>query len=128
MTIFLRISLGLFLLTLLSCTQFVARSVSKESKPCQSLCEKRFDKCNQNCRNNCQQCVAYAKQKASENYLYYQHEQYLKGGVIARDLQSYRDPLQCRKITCSCPADFELCMQSCGGIIQKRLQAAPVCQ
>lgn len=95
---------------------------------CAASCEQRSDQCNASCRNNCQQCQAFSKQTTMEHYRHYVHEQNVKGRSIARDLNSYRDPLQCRKITCNCRADYRVCIQSCGGVVKKQLQAAPYCQ
>jgi hypothetical protein len=35
---------------------------------------------------------------------------------VSRDLNSYRDPLQCRKVTCDCLADNNVCKASCRGL------------
>jgi hypothetical protein len=43
-------------------------------------------------------------------------------------LNSYRDPLQCRKVTCNCHADYQVCIQSCSGVIHKQLRVASACQ
>ncbi len=94
---------------------------------CQKNCESRVVACNKTCRNNCQQCNAYAKEKTAKSYYRYQHERYVKGEMLALELNSFRDPLQCRKTTCNCRADYQVCMQACGGVIHKRLQVTPAC-
>lgn len=94
---------------------------------CQQRCEIEADKCHAMCRNNCAQCSAYANQSAKTSYRKYQREKVIEGGTIARQLKSYRDPLQCRKTTCSCKADYQLCISSCGGKIRKQLKETPVC-
>lgn len=94
---------------------------------CKMNCDQRAAACQKVCRNNCPQCCSYANQSAKNSYCNYRHEQIVKGGFIVRQLKSYRDPLQCRKTTCNCKADYQICIQTCGGRIPKRLKAAPLC-
>lgn len=94
---------------------------------CKKNCQQHLIACSQICHNNCQECSQSAHCKAAHNYYRYRHQQYVQGGILARELNSYRDPLQCRKITCDCAADYKVCTQSCEGLIRKRLQAAPIC-
>lgn len=94
---------------------------------CQVHCQERLTACKANCRNNCRLCDSYAEKQAILRYFTYQHEEFVEGGYIARDLQSFRDPLQCRKTTCDCPADYNMCMQACRGVILKEVRKAPNC-
>jgi len=94
---------------------------------CKINCQQRLNSCNQLCHDSCQQCEAFARQTTAKSYQQYKNEQYVSCGIIARELKSYRDPLQCRKTTCDCPADYRVCIQSCAGLIHKRLQVAPTC-
>lgn len=94
---------------------------------CKMNCDQRAAACQKVCRNNCPQCCSYANQSAANAYYDYRHEQIVKGGFIVRQLKSYRDPLQCRKTTCNCKADYQICIQTCGGRIPKQLKAAPQC-
>jgi hypothetical protein len=128
MKTFSRAGLAFLLLSLISCAAHHTTTPTKATySMCKASCDVRARECNKTCRNSCPQCTAYADQSTSESYLYYQHEQYVKGGIIARELKSYRDPLQCRKTTCNCPADYNVCIQACGGVVRKRLQVTPVC-
>ena len=94
---------------------------------CELKCKQGFSQCLPACKNNCVRCMVRASQSARKHYLRYQHQQSVQGKNIVRELNSYRDPLQCRKTTCNCWADFNVCMQSCRGLIQKSLQVAPTC-
>lgn len=94
---------------------------------CAASCETRAIACKKICRNNCQNCSTANSRKAAKNYAHYIKERCVRGDIIALQLNSFRDPLQCRKVTCDCRADFQVCMQACGGVIHKRLQPAPVC-
>lgn len=122
------VSLLLVTLSLCACIQFLSAEQKTTQTACIATCEQRAAACTKVCRNNCRQCQARAGQSTSESYLYYQHEQFVKCDIVARQLNSYRDPLQCRKVTCSCSADYQICMQSCGSGIKKQLRVAPVCQ
>lgn len=95
---------------------------------CVATCEHRANLCAASCKNNCQNCLASARESSFLSYKHYVHEQCVKGGIVTRELKSYSDPLQCRKITCNCPSDYQVCMQSCGGVIRKQLRVASVCQ
>lgn len=94
---------------------------------CVKTCEKRWQACHAVCRKNCQACVDSSNASTVCQYRRYMHEQYVQGNIVTRDLQSYRDPLQCRKTTCHCLADYQDCSQMCTGNIYKRLQIAPAC-
>lgn len=116
----------IILTSILSGCAPILRNTSFDS--CQQKCRTHLNECVLQCRNNCPYCSNYAQSKAQKSYINYLHEEFVKGGYIIRDLQSYRDPLQCRKITCDCASDYNLCMQSCGSkIIYKVLQPAPIC-
>lgn len=65
---------------------------------------------------------------AMKSYGRYVHEQEVQGGMVIQELKSYRDPLQCRKVSCNCMADYNVCVQGMSGIIHKRLQVNPACE
>ena len=94
---------------------------------CKVLCQHRLVACGQTCHDNRRLCGISAKATAARAYRQYQHEEFVKGGFIARDLNSYRNLLQCRKTTCNCHADYDVCYQSCTGVIHKSLQVPPAC-
>ena len=94
---------------------------------CKQNCLKRAQSCAEQCHDNCHECSRSATRSAAMSYNKYKMEQVIQGGMMARDLNSYRDPLQCRKISCDCSADYQVCVQSCGGRIYKRLQTTKVC-
>lgn len=96
-------------------------------RACMTTCESRLAACSKVCRNNCSQCTAAAAQSTIRHSAHYEHEQYVKGALIALQLNSFRDPLQCRKTTCNCTGDYQICVQSCGGAIAKRLQHVTLC-
>ncbi len=95
-----------------------AKNTKIPEKPptCLSICQQYFNQCTINCRNNCKDCTAESKAKAAEHFRYYLHEQYVQGVAVTRNLQSYRDPLQCRKVTCNCAADIKNCRQGCSNL------------
>lgn len=94
---------------------------------CKQQCLKKAYSCGRVCQDNCRGCSRSATKSASVSYNEYKTQLILQGGILSRDLNSYRDALQCRKITCDCSADYNVCVQSCGGRIHKRLQTTKVC-
>ena len=123
----IRFILCFTVILLASCAnQFSVERINHRAM-CINTCKLHVKECSKTCENNCQQCNQLSNDSTSHNYNKYKHEQCVQGGVIARDLNSYRDPLQCRKISCDCLADYTLCAEACDGIIHKRLQIAPVC-
>ena len=118
----------IFFLLCSACTVQHNKLTSTQSlNTCHYLCIKKFNLCKESCLNYCQFCVKSADNSAKYAYMSYIHEEKIQGGSIDRGLQSYRDPLQCRKTSCNCYADLVVCKQSCTGIIQKRLEITPVC-
>ncbi|KTC66138.1 acyltransferase (plasmid) [Legionella adelaidensis] len=94
---------------------------------CKLVCLKKFDACINNCRDSCSNCSACSSKATANSYKQYVHEELVQGGFLVRQLNSYRDPLKCRKPTCNCKADRRVCEQSCEGVIHKRLQVPPTC-
>jgi len=100
---------------------------SGERAACHSTCQQRLMVCNKTCVNSCPACCLSANQRAAREYSHYKKQQSIQGNGIIRQLDSYRDPLQCRKTTCECPTDYRTCIQTCTGKFPKRLQVAPSC-
>lgn len=100
---------------------------SPEQMACKTSCQQRLMACNKTCNNSCSKCCLSSTQRAVRGYQYYKYQQDIQGLPVIRQLNSYRDPLQCRKTTCECPTDYRTCIQTCAGKIPKRLQVAPVC-
>ncbi|WP_131775561.1 acyltransferase [Legionella impletisoli] len=94
---------------------------------CKAECAKRFEACCKVCKNSCKNCSQCTTQAAARSYAQFKHRQCVQGAMISRELQSFRDPLQCSKTTCECIGDYRICEQSCTGLIHKRLQVAPTC-
>ncbi|OGV42031.1 MAG: hypothetical protein A3F46_08075 [Legionellales bacterium RIFCSPHIGHO2_12_FULL_42_9] len=117
----------LSLALLMSCThQLSSRQPVIDPTHCKVVCKQHLESCQKTCRNNCMQCNAYAASQTSTSYRRYAHEQYVKGAMRIRQLNSYHDPLQCAKTTCNCSADYQVCKQSCRGFIDKQLLAPPI--
>jgi hypothetical protein len=121
---FTRITLFIAALLLTACTN---PRLANDLALCKKGCQHQLNSCSLVCRNNCLQCGKAANCSAARHYNKYKQEQIIQGRVIARELNSYRDPLQCRKVTCNCLADYNVCTQSCEGVLHKRLQPVPAC-
>jgi hypothetical protein len=117
------------MLLLISCASRLPFGLTAQDVvKCKAVCQHRMQICGKNCINNCSQCSYDSNQKTLQRYARYVHEQCVKGKKVIRRLKSYQDPLQCRKTTCNCAADYHLCNQSCSGSIHKQLLAPPVCR
>ena len=120
----IRVVVCCFFMLIASCAN---RTVPINYVACIASCESSFGNCSGVCGNNCSQCRAAALQKTAKNYSRYKNEKIVAGKIVALQLNSFRDPLQCRKVTCNCQADYMLCLQACGRAIPKRLEYAPLC-
>ena len=94
---------------------------------CSNVCLSQLNQCKIECRNNCSTCSRFEIAQAADAFKHYVYEQRMKGARVIRSLNSYRDPLQCRKTTCNCVQDFQVCHQACTGFIHKELKVPPVC-
>lgn len=124
----LRIACCVFCIGLFGCAtspqkMYKTRGLSQ----CQQVCVQHLESCQQNCTNNCRNCQEAVTDSAATNFFNYANELQVQGGYINRRLKSYRDPLQCRKVTCNCAIDFNTCNQACTGIVQKKLKPLPYC-
>jgi len=95
----------------------------RQLKSCHIKCNMKLDICNKQCKNNALECAVKANIEASKNFKRYKKREFIQGKVLIEELQSFKDPLQCRKVTCSCQEDFRVCNQSCRGKIYKHLKA-----
>lgn len=118
----------IFLLSLFGCATDEKIQVNPQSLTlCKMTCVQHLEFCQKNCTNNCPTCSADSSYTSKSNHLKYVHEKQVQGGFNTRGLNSYRDPLQCRKVTCNCTSDFITCNQGCVGVIKKRLRSVPYC-
>lgn len=109
------------------CTTHQDAVVQQEKRVCLKTCEIRLNTCANTCNKTCEACEQLANQTMQDHYQGYRHDRFVQGKAVARQLQSYRDPLQCRKATCDCKADFRVCAEACAGKIHKRLQVPETC-
>jgi hypothetical protein len=126
MNFLIRIFFCILLLGLFACVSKNSLR-GQEIAQCNMTCIKHFEFCRQNCVDNCPNCSWKSTQQSAVNFAKYVNERAVQGKKVMRELNSYRDPLQCRKVTCNCMADLVACKQSCSGVIHKRLQAIPNC-
>lgn len=125
--LFLFLSLGVFF-CLSACTSPHGDAVEAQAKRvCIAHCETALKQCQSRCDNHCRACEKEAVQETKKDYQRYLKERCVEGKSLIRRLQSYHDPLQCRKTTCDCPADFRVCVESCRGSIHKQVQVEKSC-
>ena len=101
--------------------------VSQEARTCKVRCQVAYERCQEQCHDACKPCVQQGNEQATAAYKRYHHERCVQGKTIVRQLQSYCNPLECRKTSCDCPADYRMCVEGCSGEIHKRLQVLPTC-
>ena len=124
-----RFILCILLIGLFSCSLSPKEDAKRAQalRACIQQCEVKSAVCNQRCNDSCKQCEWEANQAMAKRYKTYVHEQCVQGERAALQLQSFRDPLKCRKTSCDCPADYRLCVGACKGKIKKYLQVTPFC-
>ena len=120
-----RITAIIMILLLSGCSTYVDHL--REMKACRLKCSGIQKRCEHACRNNCQNCNVLSNTETAVHFNHYKHQQNIQGSIVALELQSFRDPLQCRKPTCDCKVDFGVCLQSCRGKIRKRLKVVQPC-
>lgn len=110
------------LLFLTSCSNYSQYlNNERQLKICHLQCNAGLDKCKTSCRNNLQECEVLSSMQAGLRFKKYKMRQINQGIIVNEELQSFKDPLQCRKVTCSCLEDFRVCKQACRGKIYKYL-------
>jgi hypothetical protein len=106
---------ALFIL-LVGCTiNPVVQKQAEERALCIKTCQQYLGICHQICDNSQQICSKKNQVTIAQRYSRYREQQRVQGIAIAREVTSYRDPLQCCKTTCECVVDYRMCIQSCSG-------------
>lgn len=126
MNFLIRVCFCVLLFSLLGCVS-KAPLRGQALAQCHATCMQHLEFCRQNCVDNCPNCSWNSTRQSAANFSKYVNERKVEGKKVMRELNSYRDPLQCRKVTCDCMSDLMACKQSCSGVIHKRLQAIPNC-
>jgi hypothetical protein len=93
---------------------------------CHTQCRTQLTTCAVICQNSCAVCSQEVQCKTDETYRQYVAQQRAQGLTVARERNSYRDPLACKKFTCDCMSDYDLCKQRCSGKVKPLLQN-PTC-
>ncbi|MCH9717617.1 MAG: hypothetical protein K0U52_11100, partial [Gammaproteobacteria bacterium] len=119
-----------FMLLFLNACSLSPREDAKRAqveRACIDQCQIEKTRCEQRCANGCKLCEKQNDSSMLKRYKDYIHEQCVQGERVALQLQSFRDPLQCRKVSCDCSADHRVCVSTCRGKIRKYLQVTPFC-
>jgi len=124
-----KILTGFLLICLLGCSLHPHEGAKKAQteRACIDQCKIKQATCSRTCSDSCKQCEREERTAMIKRYKKYIHEQCVQGKRAALQLQSFRDPLQCRKTSCDCPADYRVCVGECRGKIRKYLQITPFC-
>lgn len=123
------ILLGVLVVSLSACSRTPREDAQRAcaQRACIQQCQIKKTACQNACSTSCKQCEADVNASMIKRYKTYVHEQCVQGERVALQLQSFRDPLQCRKTSCDCLADFRVCVGACRGNIRKSLQVTPFC-
>ena len=100
---------------------------AQTTRACIAVCQTQMSQCATSCTHHCRACEKEAVRETKKGYQRYLKERCVKGKSFVRRLQSYHDPLQCRKTTCDCAADLRVCVESCRGDIHKQIQVEKSC-
>lgn len=119
--------LGLICSLMLGCVTQKEALTRQDIRACQQRCDIQLHRCEPLCHESCKACSMTANQTTRKHYHDYVQDRFIQGRAIARQLYAYRDPLECRKASCNCQADYRVCAQACTGTIHKRLQVEPTC-
>lgn len=116
--------IGMVLVLIYGLCGCVSQSLSSQPKPesCEQHCLKRALACCEVCHNTCPICQFKSKQRTKNSYDRYEWVQHAQGKVVARELNAFRDPLACTKVSCDCQADYHTCKKACTGYITPRLR------
>lgn len=114
------------LFTAFFCMSACVRQVAPPQPPsCENVCLAELHTCAEICQNSCPVCQAKSVERARQNNARYVWLQRAQGHIIAREVNSFRDPLSCTKVTCDCEDDFKICKQQCHGQIKPTLKVKP---
>ena len=104
-------------LLLVSC---VSPNDQREIHACKDVCQHKSQNCQKVCGDDGRHCLENVMTHTKESYARYVAQQRVQAKDIALELQSFRDPLQCKKITCDCLADARLCAKACNVHLKDR--------
>lgn len=102
-----------FVLFSSACHKHLPSTDANTTLACKQQCAQHLSDCTSTCHNNCASCLNKSVENAHRAFSTYVHEQKLRGCDLSRELNSYLDPLQCRKVTCSCLDDYHTCKAAC---------------
>ena len=114
------------MMLLLAACSYYQHSMQKqeEIRQCLLHCEQRYQTCLSVCDDNLADCNMKSQARSAVHFAHYRHQQTMKGQVVTAETKAFQDPLACRKTTCDCVEDKNMCHQACRGFINKRLQYA----
>lgn len=105
------------LLFLTNCTYFkTMRKIRLQTKQCQAACLVNWQNCAKYSQNNGKNCMRKCRFDTILYYNRYLREQTVQGVKVIRQLNSFRDPLKCTKVTGYCEADYQMCLNVCQGV------------
>lgn len=114
--IFQGITLSFVLVFLVACAHKPSHlSADGHGYDCDAGCRAALTTCNQECQNSCQLCKKHTQRMTDRRYRIYVARQKAQGLPVIQMRDAYKDPLRCKKVTCDCASDYDICKQLCTG-------------
>jgi hypothetical protein len=94
---------------------------------CASQCFQTKNMCEQMCQMQDQNCRLQEHQSAYYRYQLYRDSQVKKGLPVVRSVSDFDNSFGNCHATCNCTNDFNLCYQSCGGVVLEQKVCTAFC-
>lgn len=99
----------------------------EQTNQCDRQCLHEALLCQKTCLKSCATCQSKAQRRAEADDVAYVVTQKKQGLRVARELDSFRDPLVCQKVTCDCSQDYHTCRKRCRGQRDNHAQSKHCC-
>lgn len=99
---------------------------SDNGKQCAVQCVESKAYCQQGCQARESQCRALAHREAIHQFRQYKHEQLAHGKPIKKSERDFEYTSQCNQ-SCGCDDMFNMCYQTCGGVIKENKICVAFC-
>ncbi|MEO8400230.1 MAG: hypothetical protein ABI597_00355 [Gammaproteobacteria bacterium] len=91
---------------------------SDMGRMCASQCLQSKSSCDQMCQMRKDNCFLHARQNALVQFEAYKAEQKAKSKPVEKTPASFENTAGCDQ-PCNCGFDFNMCYQTCGGVVTK---------
>lgn len=99
---------------------------SNNGKLCAVQCTESKAYCKQACNARKSQCLSLARREAMHQYRLYKDQQLEYGKPVKKSPSDFEYSSQCEQ-SCGCNDMFNLCYQTCGGVIKENKVCVAFC-